>query len=95
MSYEIVFRVDAEKEWRKLDPSIRQQFAKKLRERAEHPHNPAAKLHGLEGCYKIKLRQTGYRLVYEVDDGKIIIIVVSIGHRDKNQAYQKAKARQG
>jgi len=78
MSYEIVFREDAEKEWRKLDASVRQQFAKKLKER---------------GCYKIKLRRIGYRLVYEVDDGRIVIVVVAIGKRDKNDAYDSAISR--
>jgi len=93
MSYEIVFREDAEKEWRKLDASVRQQFAKKLKERAENPHVPSAKLHNMLGCYKIKLRRIGYRLVYEVDDGRIVIVVVAIGKRDKNDAYDSAISR--
>ena len=39
------------------------------------PRVPAARLHNLPDCYKIKLRSAGYRLVYQVDD-KIVLVTV-------------------
>lgn len=34
----------------------------------------SARLGGqLKNCYKIKLRQSGYRLVYNVDNSKVIV----------------------
>ena len=64
MSYKLKFLVEAEKEWRKLDANTRSQFKKKLAERLETPRIPSAKLHGSKDRYKIKLRSSGYRLVY-------------------------------
>lgn len=93
MSYKLEFKVSAKKEWDKLDASIRQQFKAKLVERLENPRVPAAKLHGMQDCYKIKLRQSGYRLVYQVEDGRITIMVLAVGRRDKSEAYEKAKSR--
>ena len=44
-------------------------------------------------CYKIKLKASGYRLVYEVIDNELIIIVVIIGKRNRNEVYDIAKNR--
>jgi len=74
MTYELLFHTAAEKEWRKLGADIRKQFAKKLKERLQTPHIPAARLHGSSAPrYKIKLRSSGYRLVYEVRDTQLIL----------------------
>ncbi|HAN7618869.1 TPA: type II toxin-antitoxin system mRNA interferase toxin, RelE/StbE family, partial [Escherichia coli] len=48
MTYTVKFRDDALKEWLKLDKSIQQQFAKKLKKYSENPHIPSAKLRGLK-----------------------------------------------
>ena len=37
-------------------------------------------LHDLKNCYKIKLRGAGYRLVYRVEDERIVILVLAIGN---------------
>ena len=58
------------------------------------PHVPGAKLRGeLKNTYKIKLRDAGYRLVYEVIDLRLVVLVIAIGKRDKNQVYQSAIKR--
>ena len=54
---------------------------------------PSAKLHGLPDCYKIKLKAAGYRLVYRVDDDRVVVIVVAVGRRERNLAYKIAAAR--
>ncbi|MEA2108503.1 MAG: type II toxin-antitoxin system RelE/ParE family toxin, partial [Pseudomonadota bacterium] len=46
-----------------------------------------------ENHYKIKLRASGYRLVYEVIDNEISVLVVAIGKREKNSVYRNAKKR--
>ncbi len=101
MSYAIEFIPSAEKEFRKLSLDLRKQFVEKLKERAENPRiesaeNPrieSAKLRGMKDCYKIKLRNAGYRLVYQVIDESIVIKVVALGKRDRNAVYQKAQLR--
>lgn len=93
MSYKLKFLPTALKEWKKLDNSIRTQFKKKLQERLEAPHVPSCQLSGFENHYKIKLRASGYRLVYEVLDNEIAVLVIAVGRRDKNLVYKKAKTR--
>ncbi|WP_238584326.1 type II toxin-antitoxin system RelE family toxin [Legionella gratiana] len=51
---------------------LQEQFKKVLKQRLENPHVASANLRGnLKECYKIKLRQSGYRLVYHVNDNKL------------------------
>ena len=54
---------------------------------------PSAKLSGHKDRYKIKLRTVGYRLVYEVRDGELIVLVVAVGRRDRNAVYDAAAQR--
>ncbi|ACT15199.1 type II toxin-antitoxin system RelE/ParE family toxin [Pectobacterium brasiliense] len=93
MSYSVKFREDALKEWLKLDKTIQQQFAKKLKKCCENPHIPSAKLRGMKDCYKIKLRASGFRLVYEVIDDVLIIAVVAVGKRERSGVYHLASER--
>ncbi len=79
MTFELAFLEPALKEWKKLDRTVRDQFKAKLAERLEHPRIPSAKLHGHPDRYKIKLRGVGYRLVYEVRDAEVIVLVVAVG----------------
>lgn len=93
--YELDFVADAFKEWNKLAADIRDQFARKLKERARQPHVPTAKLRGLPNCYKIKLRAAGYRLVYQVEDDALLVIVIAVGRRERNAVYKIATGRVG
>ena len=68
MSYELAFLPSAQKEWSKLGGSLREQFKKKPAERLEAPRVPGDALHGMVEHYKIKLRSSGYRLVYRVEE---------------------------
>jgi mRNA interferase RelE/StbE len=93
VSYELGFLDSALKEWRKLDANTRAMFKKKLIERCETPRIPSAQLSGHKDRYKIKLRGIGYRLVYEVKDAEILIVVVAVGQRERNAVYKKADTR--
>lgn len=93
MSYVVKFREDALKEWHKLDKTLQQQFAKKLKKCCENPHIPSAKLRGIKGCYKVKLRSSGFRLVYQVIDNDLIIAVVAVGKRERCDVYNLASER--
>ena len=91
--FKLEFRPEAIKEWLKLDSSTKTQFEKKLRERLAHPRVPAAKLRDLPDCYKIKLRRAGYRLIYRVVDDRVVVIVLAVGKRERNEAYKIAGRR--
>lgn len=93
MIYELAFLDEALKEWRKLDANTREQFKTKLAERLHNPKIASARLHGAKERYKIKLRNAGYRLVYEVRDREVLVLVVAVGKRERNDVYKPAARR--
>ena len=93
MSYKLKFHAIALKEWEKLDGSIKALFRKTLKERLITPHVESARLSSMKNCYKIKLKSAGFRLVYKVRDNELVVIVVAIGKRERNQVYKSAIRR--
>lgn len=93
-TYRLAFENTALAEWKALDGSIKDVLRKHLKKRLASPHVKGAALHGeLSHCYKIKLRQQGYRLVYQVIDQQLIVLVISLGKRDKYAVYEAALKR--
>ena len=94
MTFRLKFLPEALKEWRDLDGSARKQFKRALAKRLANPHVPGTRLHAdLVGCYKIKLRTLGYRLVYQVRDEEMTVIVIAVDKRDRLAAYKAAVSR--
>ena len=93
MSYKLKFIPSALKEWKKLGPTIQSQLKKKLKERLNEPNIPADRLHGSKHHYKIKLRASGCRLVYEVNQREISVIVITVGKRNRSDVYIQARKR--
>ncbi len=85
MAYRLEFHPKAKKELDKLGRQLQAQFLKKLAERLEAPRVAADALHGLPDCYKIKLRSSGYRMVYQVNDGLVLVLVLAVGKRELGQ----------
>lgn len=65
----------------------------KLTQALQNPRIEANQLQQLPDCYKIKLRSSGYRLIYQVRDSELLVLVVAIGKRDKQRAYARASDR--
>lgn len=93
MSYSLYFHPKALKEWDKLGSNIKEQFKNKLKERLETPKIPKDKLSGYDDVYKIKLRNIGYRLAYEVKDDEIIVLVLAVGKREDHKIYKSLQGR--
>lgn len=93
MTYKLDFVPSALKEWKKLGATLKNQFLSKLTERLRNPHVPKDRLSKGKNLYKIKLRSSGYRLVYEVEDHIITVFVLSVGKRDRNEVYKNALNR--
>lgn len=93
MTFKLRFHELAWAEWQKLDGSVKAPIKKKLLERLQEPRLPSAALSNMPDCYKIKLRQAGYRLVYRVDDDTVFVTVIAVGKRDKNGVYNTAMTR--
>ncbi|KAA8733896.1 type II toxin-antitoxin system RelE/ParE family toxin [Acinetobacter qingfengensis] len=91
--YSLEFDPRALKEWKKLGSTIQTQFKKKLAKILENPHIEANRLSGFSDCYKIKLKASGYRLVYQVQDDVVLVFVLAVGKRERSEAYELAHHR--
>lgn len=80
MSYEIVLAPAAARQLRKLDPPARRRVQAVLELLADEPRPPAATLL-VGGAGEWRVRTGDYRVIYEIRDGKLLILVLRIGHR--------------
>ena len=93
-AYRLAFEDHARTEWDRLDGSVKEPLRRLLKKRLESPHVPSAALRGdLVNCYKIKLLKQGNRLIYQVIDQQLIVLVISVGKRDKSAVYEAAMKR--
>lgn len=94
MTFNVEFDERALREWKRLDNAIREQFKKKLKKLQQNPYVESARLHGeLAECFKIKLKSSGFRLIYQVIDEEIVIWVIAVGKREDGKAYDSASKR--
>lgn len=92
--YRLKFVPAALAEWNALDGSVKEVLRKLLKKRLEQPRMPGAELHGdLRDCYKIKLLKQGYRLVYQVEDDVLVVLVLAVAKREDMAVYRGAVAR--
>ena len=55
---------------------------------------PGARVRGGPDLYKIRLRPVGYRLDYQVHNLQLMVLVLAVGQRERNAAYNAALGRQ-
>jgi mRNA interferase RelE/StbE len=81
--YALAIHADAEREWVKLDATVKARFKAKLgKERLRMPRVPKDALHGLADCYKIKITTPQFRLAYHVDDSRRVVTLLAVSSRD-------------
>ena len=83
MGWTIEFTEVAAKKFRQIDTPIQKRIRNFLRDRlgtAKNPRTLGAKLQGNLGEFW-KYRVGDWRLICEIRDTKIVIVVVDIGHR--------------
>jgi mRNA interferase RelE/StbE len=91
-TYELFFIPVALKEWKQLDNSVRMRLKKKLENVLQSPFMEHNRLSGeLTQCFKIKDLKSGYRLVYGVQEKKVVVFAV--GKREKLKVYLAALKR--
>ena len=92
--YRLLFLPSALREWQALDGSIKEPLRKLLQKRLNNPHMPGGALHGeLSGYYKIKLNKQGFRLVYCVEDDRLIVMVMAVDKREDGLVYRSVLGR--
>jgi len=79
-SFEVLIKRSAAKELeavaRKKD---RQRIANRIAQLWENPRPPSCQK--LSGRNRYRIRQGDYRIVYSIEDERLIVFVVKIGHR--------------
>ena len=92
--YRLKFLPEALAEWNALDGSVKEVLKKLLKKRLDQPRSPGAELRGdLRDCYKIKLLKQGYRLVYQVEDDVLVVLVLAVAKRQDLAVYRAAVDR--
>ncbi|AWR87707.1 type II toxin-antitoxin system RelE family toxin [Meiothermus taiwanensis] len=84
MGYRIEFDPRAEKELAKLDREVARRIVRFLRERVallDDPRSLGEALHGPELGRFWKYRVGDYRLICHIQDQRITVLVLRIGHR--------------
>lgn len=84
MAWSIEFEKEAEKELKKLDKQISRRIVKFLRTRVAVAENPRALGQALKGSALgdyWKFRVGDYRIVADIQDAKLIVLVIRVGNR--------------
>jgi len=86
MTYEVALSLAAARQLRKIDPHVRRRVQAAIELLATEPRPPAAtRLVGGAGEWRV--RTGGYRIVYEIEDERLLVLVLSVGHR--REIYQR------
>ncbi len=78
-SYKITFKESVSKDLRKIPKKDVLRILKAIKALADDPRPPQSKK--LSGQEKYRLRQGNYRVLYSIEDEKLIIQVVKVGNR--------------
>ncbi|MBS9391384.1 MAG: type II toxin-antitoxin system RelE/ParE family toxin [Dolichospermum sp. WA123] len=86
MTYEIIITKSIQKKLDNLPNNIQERVYDKISQLAEEPRpDGVVKLKGYDNEYRIRIRD--YRLVYEIRDEQLIVLLVQCKHR--RDVYKK------
>ncbi len=81
--YGLAIHPEAEREWARLDESVKKRFKQKLvKERLHHPRVVKDALHGAPDIYKITITTPQHRLACHVNDAIRQLTIMAISSRD-------------
>lgn len=78
-SYELVFKKSVAKDLRAFPNQDVKRIMQRIRSLADDPR-PAG-CEKLSGQERYRVRQGVYRIVYEIEDDKLTVLIVKVGHR--------------
>jgi mRNA interferase RelE/StbE len=80
--YTVEFTRSAEKEFGRLPRKLQLRAAEAIALLSENPYSELIKVKKLKGAEDLyRIRVADYRIVYELRDERLIILVIKIGHR--------------
>ena len=99
MAYKVEFLSEAAREFDALDGSLRKIAAKQIDKLAEKPElgEPLGKRMGVDltGYRKTYFGKKAYRIVYEIQRQKLLILIIGIGKRERAEIYKEVARRLG
>ena len=78
-SYELAFKKSVAKDLRELPKQDVKRILQRVRSLSDDPRPPGCEK--LSGQERYRVRQGLYRIVYEIHDDAVLVIVVKVGHR--------------
>ena len=80
VKYKLFYKKSVDKDLRKLPSNTRKNIVKKIQRLESHPHPiGSTKLRGSTNLYRF--RHSAYRIIYEIKETKLVILVIKVGHR--------------
>jgi mRNA interferase RelE/StbE len=78
-SFEVIFKRSVAKDFRRIPNKDVQRILTRIAALAENPRPPGAEK--LSDQERYRVRQGVYRILYEIRDQELIVVVVKVGHR--------------
>lgn len=78
-SYKLVFKKSVAKDLRPLPKQDVKRILQRIRSLADDPR-PAG-CEKLSGQERYRVRQGVYRIIYEIEDARLVVLVVKVAHR--------------
>ena len=97
MAYKVEFLPEAAQEFEALDGSLKKIAAKQIDKLAEKPELGEAlgKRMGIDltGYRKMYFGKKAFRIVYEIQRQKLLILIIGIGKRERAEIYKEVARR--
>ena len=81
--YQLLFLMSAKKDFKKLDTVAQKLIKEKLILLSQNPDSVKNNIQALQGNHKgkFRLRVGDYRVILKKEDDRLIITIISVGHR--------------
>lgn len=97
MAYKIEFLPEAAREFEALDGALKKLAAKQIDKLAEKPDlgEPLGNRMGIDltGYRKVYFGRKAYRIVYEIQRQKVVVLIIGIGKRERAEIYKEVAQR--
>ena len=78
-SYELVFKKSVAKDLRGFPKQDVKRIMQRIRSLADEPRPVGCEK--LSGQERYRIRQGAYRVIYAIEDDRLIVLIVKVGHR--------------
>lgn len=97
MAYRIEFLPEAAREFEALDGSLKKIAAKQIDKLAANPElgEPFGNRMGIDltGYRKAYFGKKAYRMVYEIQRDRLVVLIIGIGKRERAEIYREVAQR--